>query len=83
MTNPTQQTFLDSLRAALGSDDDLRNVLLNSRAPASQSFTPAESMHIVERWARALNNLPRYPITTAITHHPDGHMTITVTPHTT
>lgn len=60
---------------------DVRNLLLNTRAPASQSFTPDEAMGIVEKWAHALNDLPRYPISMDVARQSDGRMTITVTPH--
>jgi hypothetical protein len=81
MSAPEQPQIVDiqGLRAALTAPN-MQNHILNNRAPGSQPFTVDEAMHMVQRWAQALHQTPRFPITTETVRHDDGTLTITVTP---
>ncbi|MBO0882009.1 MAG: hypothetical protein J2P17_17045 [Mycobacterium sp.] len=83
MTNPhTQITpeHVAQLRARLQEMAGMRDIPTATTA-AQRIYTVDEAMTLAENMAQALDSHGRMPITTTVTRHDDGTMTIHVKPH--
>lgn len=76
MTNP----LADALKLAI-SQPGMAEKIANMRSIGAHTLSHDEAIQAVQRWADVLHNSARWPINAVTTHHPDGTMTIHVTPH--